>query len=151
MLASQFKVLIIPPALQYADFHNRNHDDSNPFQGLLVDGADGGPDMASLIQQSKSQCPSSKIIASGYSQGAEVVHDALSTASIAALVDGAVLFGDPNSKNPVGALPDDQVKRFCVPGDLICETGALIVDASHLSYALYASQAASAARGFAGV
>jgi cutinase len=107
--------------------------------------------MASLIQQAKSQCPDTKIIASGYSQGAEVVHNALSSTSIAGLVSGAVLFGDPDSKKAVGALPDGQVKRFCVPGDIICETGILIVDASHLSYVVYAGQAANAARGFAGV
>lgn len=107
--------------------------------------------MKSLIQQARSQCPSTRIIASGYSQGAEVVHNALSDSSIAGLVSGAVLFGDPDSKKSVGALPDSQVKRFCVPGDIICETGILIVDASHLSYVVYADQAAAAARGFAGV
>ena len=107
--------------------------------------------MQSLIKQAKAQCPNTKNIASGYSQGAEVVHYALSDPSVTSLVSGAVLFGDPDSKKPVGTLPASQVKRFCVPGDIICETGILIVDASHLSYIVYANQAASAARGFAGV
>jgi hypothetical protein len=107
--------------------------------------------MKALIQQAKLQCPDTKIIASGYSQGAEVVHDALSDASVTSLVSGAVLFGDPDSKKPVGTLPDIQVKRFCVPGDIICETGVLIVDASHLSYVIYAEEAAKAARQFAGI
>lgn len=107
--------------------------------------------MRTLIKRAKSQCPNTKIIASGYSQGAEVVHNALSDASVANLVSGAVLFGDPDSRENVGLLPTNQVKRFCVPGDLICETGLLIVTASHLSYLLFADEAAAAARGFAGL
>ncbi|KIV98786.1 uncharacterized protein PV09_09438 [Verruconis gallopava] len=119
--------------------------------GLLSDGGDGGPTMKSLIQQARSQCPDTKIIASGYSQGAEVVHNALSDSSIASLVSGAILFGDPDTKKSVGALPDDRVQRFCVHGDIICETGILIVDASHLSYFFYAKQAAAAAIDLSGV
>lgn len=107
--------------------------------------------MKAVIRQAKSQCPDTKIIASGYSQGAEVVHNALSDASVTSLVSGAVLFGDPDSRKPVGTLPDSHVQRFCVPGDIICETGILIVDASHLSYVIYAEQAANAARRFAGM
>ena len=93
--------------------------------------------MKSLIKQAKAQCPDTKIIASGYSQGAEVVHNALSDPSITSLVGGAVLFGDPDTRKPVGTLSDKLVKRFCVPGDVICETGILIVGPSHLSYVVY--------------
>jgi len=107
--------------------------------------------MKSLIRQAKYQCPGTKIIASGYSQGAEVVHNALSDASVTSLISGAVLFGDPDTKKAVGTLADSQVKRFCVAGDIICETGILIVDASHLSYIIYAEEAANAAQQFAGV
>ena len=51
----------------------------------------------SLIEQALLDCPSSKLIVSGYSQGAQLVHNAvalLSTASAEA-ISAVVMFGDP--------------------------------------------------------
>ena len=79
------------------------------------------------------------------------MHNALSDPSVTSLVSGAVLFGDPDTRKPVGTLSNSLLKRFCVPGDVICETGLLIVGPSHLSYVIYADEAAAAARGFAGL
>ena len=83
--------------------------------------------MATLIGKAKAQCPNSKIIASGYSQGAMVAHDSLSKRGInaATTVAGAVFFGDPFLKQQDTGLPTDNVKEFCNKGDSICEVCSL--------------------------
>lgn len=59
-------------------------------------GQDGGPTMAKLANQALSQCPGTKVVLSGYSQGAMVVHNAVQKSGFAAgNVAAAVLFGDP--------------------------------------------------------
>ncbi|KAI2476164.1 Cutinase [Pyrenophora tritici-repentis] len=64
-------------------------------------GGDGGQKMADLVQLAKKQCPSTKIILSGYSQGAMVVHNAFSKGVSAGDVAGAVLFGDPLKRQAI--------------------------------------------------
>ena len=39
-------------------------------------GGSGGPTMAKLVKQALSQCPKTKVLLGGYSQGAMVVHNA---------------------------------------------------------------------------
>ena len=55
-------------------------------------GTSGGSEMASLVTQALQACPNTKIVLSGYSQGACVVHNAASRLN-AADIDAAVLFG----------------------------------------------------------
>lgn len=55
-------------------------------------GAAGGGDMADKVAAIQSACPNTQIVLSGYSQGACVVHNALSSAG-ASGVAGAVVFG----------------------------------------------------------
>ena len=52
---------------------------------------------ASLVQQAISQCPQSKVIISGYSQGGQLVHNAAKQlpSSVTGALAGAVIFGDP--------------------------------------------------------
>lgn len=54
---------------------------------------------AQLAQQALSQCPNTKVILSGYSQGGQLVHNAakLLPAETAQKIAGAVTFGDPGT------------------------------------------------------
>ncbi|KAJ5964350.1 uncharacterized protein N7479_004226 [Penicillium vulpinum] len=105
--------------------------------GLM--GASGGPVMVKLVEQALSQCPKTKILLGGYSQGAMVVHNAarsLTTDQVAA----AVLFGDPLKAQSVGKLASDKVKEFCHLGDPICLNGGNAM--AHITYGIDAEAAA---------
>ena len=105
--------------------------------------------MAKLVDQALSQCPDTKIILSGYSQGGMVVHSAKPTSS---KVAGAVLFGDPLKRMAVGDLPAGSVKQFCGTSDMICGGGGDGgATGSHLSYGSSADAAASFAIQAAGL
>ena len=72
-------------------------------------GASGGPTMAKLVKQALSQCPKTKVLLGGYSQGAMVVHNAANSLT-ADQVTAAVLFGDPLKTQGVGKVAGDKVK-----------------------------------------
>ncbi|PIG82302.1 cutinase [Aspergillus arachidicola] len=108
-------------------------------QGNANMGASGGPKMAELIQQAKKQCPNTKVVLGGYSQGAMVVHNAASKVGADA-ISGAVLFGDPFKTQGVGQLASDKVKEFCASGDPVCLNGMNFM--AHLSYGSNAQEAA---------
>ncbi|KAL4804166.1 cutinase-domain-containing protein [Aspergillus unguis] len=100
-------------------------------------GASGGPKMASLVKQAKEQCPDTKIVLGGYSQGAMVVHNAAGSLSSGQVV-GAVTFGDPfKSQKPDNI---EQFKTFCASGDPVCLNGSNVM--AHLSYGDDAATAA---------
>ncbi|KAJ6479015.1 cutinase-domain-containing protein [Mycena sanguinolenta] len=125
----------------------------------------GSKTMASLINQAASQCPSTQIAIGGYSQGAQLVHNAASmlsatvTARIAAgtlypayLLTNlptkclVVLFGDPDRVGrstlpPVGTVPAANVDSFCHSGDIICTGSGGATQ--HLNYDLDAPAASS--------
>lgn len=107
--------------------------------GNAMMGASGGPKMAELIQQAKKQCPDTKVVLGGYSQGAMVVHNAASKVSADA-ISGAVLFGDPFKMQGVGKLDTSKVKEFCALGDPVCENGVNVM--AHLTYGSNAKEAA---------
>lgn len=124
--------------------------------------------MADLATQALSQCPDTKIVLSGYSQGAMVVHNAATSlesngTSIAAgkhiqspeilhnfqdpkiimltcIHPKAVLFGDPFNGESVGSVAN--VKEFCATGDELCN-GLILITPAHLTYSSDASEAAS--------
>jgi hypothetical protein len=56
---------------------------------------------ARQIEAAKSQCPDTKMIASGYSQGCQIVHNAVSEleATTASWINSVLLFGDPSMQN----------------------------------------------------
>jgi cutinase len=113
------------------------------LQSLTTNGVIGGSTMASLVKQALSQCPNTKVVVSGYSQGAEVVHNAMSTQGLkSGQVAAAVLFGDPDMSSSVANIPKGNVMENCAFGDVICEMGVLIVTAAHLTYGAYAGAAA---------
>jgi cutinase len=99
--------------------------------------------MAALVKQSLAQCPSSKIVVSGYSQGAMVVHNAMASQGLkSGQVAAAVLFGDPDMSSSVANVPKAAIQENCALGDVICEFGILIVEPAHLTYGAYAAGAA---------
>ncbi|RAH72528.1 carbohydrate esterase family 5 protein [Aspergillus aculeatinus CBS 121060] len=109
------------------------------WAGNMNMGASGGPKMASLVKQALSQCPNTKVVLGGYSQGSMVVHNAASSLS-AGQIQAAVLFGDPLKMTSVGKLDSSKVKEFCAVGDPVCENGVNVM--AHLSYGSDAQTAA---------
>ncbi|KZM20493.1 Cutinase [Ascochyta rabiei] len=115
-------------------------------------GADGGKVMAQYVQQALKQCPSTKVIVSGYSQGGMVVHNAFSNGISASNVAGAVMFGDPLKRQAIPGLSTDKVKQFCGTADQICGGGGDGgATGSHLSYGSVADSAATFAIQAAGL
>ena len=90
------------------------------------------------------QCPSTKLCVSGYSQGAQVAHNAADEISAAAtaFINSVVLFGDPDDGERFGSVPTGKVSTDCHLGDDICLHGDLIL-LPHLDYCLDASPEAS--------
>jgi cutinase len=62
---------------------------------LLGGSNSGAKDMAASVKLAKKQCPSSKVVLSGFSQGAQVTHKAakLLDQSLYGVVGAIVLFG----------------------------------------------------------
>lgn len=108
--------------------------------GNAQQGGTGGALMTSLAQQALQQCPSTKIVLSGYSQGGFVVHKAASSLSPAA----AVIFGDPQNGQAVANVPAAKLKEFCAQGDGVCGTPRTFqITSAHLSYGKNAAEAAA--------
>ncbi|KFY47431.1 hypothetical protein V496_10666 [Pseudogymnoascus sp. VKM F-4515 (FW-2607)] len=113
--------------------------------GFLAGGdAAGSKKMTELVGQAITQCPDSKVVMSGYSQGGQLVHNAADQLSSdnSAKVDAVVIFGDPNDGDAVGSIPAENVKVICHDGDNICDGGILVL-APHLTYSMDAAAAAA--------
>ncbi|KAK1055365.1 hypothetical protein LTR74_015742 [Friedmanniomyces endolithicus] len=104
----------------------------------------GAATLAALVKRAQSQCPNTKLVVSGYSQGGQVVHKAALelSASQTAFINSVVIFGDPDDGEPVGSVPSSKVLIICHVGDDICLHGDLILP-PHLTYAANAQQAAT--------
>ncbi|KAH8178524.1 cutinase domain-containing protein [Sarocladium implicatum] len=95
----------------------------------------GSTTMAELITRAASQCPSTKIVISGYSQGAQLVHNAANmlSSSVSNRVTAVVTFGDPKRTQPFGTIPSSRARIFCRSGDNICD-GGIIITPAHTQY-----------------
>ncbi|GLI79125.1 hypothetical protein PoHVEF18_007451 [Penicillium ochrochloron] len=110
---------------------------SASVEGYLAGGDPAGSsEMARQIEAAKSQCPDTKLIASGYSQGCQIVHNAVSKlqASTARWISSVLLFGDPMKGQPLANVPSSRVFTSCHAGDDICNDG-LFIGPAHLTYA----------------
>lgn len=111
---------------------------------LLDNLKDGGCDpedaekMAALITQAATQCPDAKLVVSGFSQGAAMVHrsvEQLDAATAGRIVAG-VTYGDTQNEQDGAAIPGlaaDRTLIICHEGDLVCE-GTLIITLAHGGY-----------------
>jgi cutinase len=107
---------------------------------VLPGGCDSGEakDFATMLSGAASKCPSSKLVVSGYSQGAALVHAAVEqlSSTVRARIYAAVTFGDTQKKQDGGKIPNYDTSRtliLCNDGDRVCD-GTLIVTSAHLSY-----------------
>ncbi|KAK7997413.1 hypothetical protein PG990_009886 [Apiospora arundinis] len=121
-----------------------DHYDASVTGYLQGGSSSGSQQMANLVSQAMKQCPSSKIVMSGYSQGGQLVHNAakLLPASTVAALSSVVIFGDPYSRYPVQGASPAKVLIICHPGDDICVDGDLIL-LPHLTYVVNVDQAAT--------
>ncbi|CAN8098310.1 unnamed protein product [Discula destructiva] len=99
-----------------------------------------------LINAAASECPTSKLVVTGYSQGAALVVNALQnvTDAIKNQIAAAICFGDTQQYQDGGVIPNfDTAKTalYCNAGDVICEAGILIVTAAHSNYTNYVPDA----------
>ncbi|KAB5583347.1 cutinase [Coniochaeta sp. 2T2.1] len=103
----------------------------------------GSQTMASLVQQAMTQCPGTKVIMSGYSQGGQLVHNAAAQlpASVTANITAAVIFGDPDNGDAVQDVSAERTKIICHVGDNICQQGSAVL-LPHLTYGRDAGAAA---------
>lgn len=78
--------------------------------------------MANLTNYASTKCPSAKLVLSGYSQGAQLVHNAAKTlsAAVTAKIAAVVMFGDPDYGQAVGTVPSSKVLSICHDQDIIC-------------------------------
>lgn len=72
------------------------------------------------------------------------MHDGAANVGAAAMshVSAVVVFGDPESSQPVANIDQSKVRIVCHPGDDICQAGDIILP-QHLTYAADAASAAS--------
>ncbi|KAB2106554.1 hypothetical protein AG0111_0g5449 [Alternaria gaisen] len=113
--------------------------------GFLAGGdAAGATTMFNLINQAATRCPSTKIVVSGYSQGAQLVHTATQrlSAAQAARVTAVVTFGDADRDETFGPVAANKVLIICHEGDNICDNG-IIITPEHRNYEIDAPTAAA--------
>ncbi|KAJ1326626.1 cutinase [Microdochium nivale] len=106
----------------------------------LPGGADpaGIREMSDMLVKANKECPTSKIVVTGYSQGAALVHRAVEDqpAAIKDQIVAAVTYGDTQNVQDRGQIPNfppEKTLVICNRGDLVC-SGMLIIAAPHLTY-----------------
>lgn len=130
--------------------------------GFLAGGSPlGSAVMADLANKTASACPGTKIVMAGYSQGAQIVHNAMekvaamsnatATANattsnnnidVASRVSSVVLFGDPRNGTAVPGVDQARVLSLCNAQDDICARAGDKITLDHLTYNRDAPQAA---------
>ncbi|KAI9353301.1 cutinase [Zopfochytrium polystomum] len=90
---------------------------------------------AALVMQAMADCPNTKVVMAGYSQGGQLVHNAadMLPPAVTAQVSAALIFGDPNNGAPVTGVDPAKTMVICHQNDNICQHGATILPA-HLTY-----------------
>ncbi|KAJ1559153.1 hypothetical protein HK405_011787, partial [Cladochytrium tenue] len=145
--------LVGPPFLQSlagmvgaANLVAQGVDYAADVQGFLVGGdPTGSALMASLVQGAMTQCPATKVVMAGYSQGGQLVHNAAASlpANVTGAVTAAVIFGDPNNGTAVAGVDAAKTLIICHPNDNICMHGTTVLPA-HLTYgSINAAEAAT--------
>jgi len=117
---------------------------ANVFGFLAGGDAAGATSMYNLILSTSTRCPNTKIVVSGYSQGAQLVHTATQrlTAAQGQRVNAVVTFGDADRDESFGPLPSSKTLIICHDGDNICDNG-IIITPEHSNYEKDAPTAAA--------
>ncbi|KIJ33758.1 carbohydrate esterase family 5 protein [Sphaerobolus stellatus SS14] len=104
----------------------------------------GSKTLAANVTAQASACPNTKIVISGYSQGAQLVHkgSVLLSTSVQSRVNAVVMFGDPDNGQALPGVLNSRKITFCATGDIIC-LGGQIITVFHLGYGANAAAAAS--------
>jgi cutinase len=106
----------------------------------------GAADVVKRIIAQAAQCPNQKYVLVGYSQGADVQHEAAQQIpkQLHSRIVALVMFGDPGNKGPTAQSPlgglvpmfpaglEQKTKQNCASGDPVCSSGANIL--MHLVY-----------------
>ncbi|RDI85231.1 hypothetical protein Vi05172_g4574 [Venturia inaequalis] len=123
----------------------------NDMSGNACVGLPGGMKCLDVLKSSAAQCPDTKFVLSGYSQGAMVAHicAAYAEEAIKSRIKGVVVFGDPFNGAPVKGLPKEKLKVFCNPGDGVCD-GKFAISAAHVAYGGTVGDATKAMQQFIG-
>lgn len=101
---------------------------------------------AQVATKALTNCPNTKLIYSGYSQGAQVTRKAIAKLATGSKERNAIAaivhFGDPNGGAAYPSDLNNKHRTYCAIGDLICD-GTSIVLPAHLTYGLNAAEAAA--------
>ena len=100
--------------------------------------ADGISYATKLLTTAATQCPRAAIIASGFSQGAALMHRAIEALprAVQDRIAAVVLFGDSSNTRDhgrVSGFPLDRTMIFCRADDPVCSARDLVTEA-HVSY-----------------
>ncbi|KAJ7782161.1 cutinase-domain-containing protein [Mycena olivaceomarginata] len=95
-----------------------------------------------LIITASTQCPNASIVPAGYSQGAQLVHNAVKQFSAAVLkrIKALVTFGDPDKFYRIEGVPTDKILIICHDADIVCSGIPLLAlllllgSSEHLDY-----------------
>ncbi|EXF77964.1 cutinase [Colletotrichum fioriniae PJ7] len=114
------------------------------FAGFNKNGTEGVPSMllrTNFINEAANKCPNTKIVMSGYSQGALVVRSTANSlpAATMAKINSVLTFGDPGNPGAITGA-EGKTKIICHDNDAVCSGGFITVD--HLTYAEDADAAA---------
>ncbi|KAJ4286510.1 hypothetical protein N0V90_013210 [Kalmusia sp. IMI 367209] len=111
------------------------------FAGFNRNGTDGVPSMTQFINQAITTCPDTKVVMSGYSQGALVVRGTADSlpADTMSKVNSVVTFGDPRNQTAITGAEGKRL-TICHENDAVCSGGFITVD--HLTYGEDAATAA---------
>ncbi|KAK0663638.1 Cutinase [Lasiodiplodia hormozganensis] len=90
----------------------------------------GGAGTAAMLAEAKqalSKCPQTKLVLSGYSQGAMLVHNTIGKMQAAEKekIVAAVTFGDPFKSVKLDGVGAERFKTFCATGDPVCGLGGV--------------------------
>lgn len=123
----------------------------NDMSGNDCVGLPGGMKCLDILKSSAAQCPDTKFVLSGYSQGAMVAHicAAYAEEALKSRIKGVVVFGDPFNGAPIKGVPKEKLKIFCNPGDGVCN-GKFAISAAHMSYGSTIGDATKAMQQFVG-
>ncbi|KAK7423040.1 hypothetical protein QQX98_001330 [Neonectria punicea] len=111
------------------------------FAGFNLNGTEGVPSMTAFIDQAITSCPSTKLVMSGYSQGALVVRSTADSlpAETMSKVNSIVTFGDPRNQTPITG-GEGKTMVVCLADDSVCNGG--FINVAHLTYGSEADAAA---------